>query len=97
MHGNHNQFWRARLYNYGCGVQALRCVSYVVQEQEKKSLQFRRSLYIVEDMKKGDVLTEKNMRSILRCLGFRPGFMTWCWGRGTTATLSGEKNDLENN
>lgn len=49
--------------------QALGGVSYEVQEQEKKSLQFRRSLYIVEDMKKGDVITEKNMRSIRPGLG----------------------------
>jgi N-acetylneuraminate synthase len=48
--------------------QALGEISYDVAEQEKKSLQFRRSLYITEDMKKGDIITEKNMRSI------RPGF-----------------------
>ncbi len=54
--------------------QALGSVSYEVQEQEKKSLQFRRSLYIVEDMKKGDVITEKNMRSIRPGLGLAPKY-----------------------
>ena len=54
--------------------QALGCVSYDVQEQEKKSLQFRRSLYIVEDMKKGDRITEKNMRSIRPGLGLAPKY-----------------------
>ena len=54
--------------------QALGSVSYEVQEQEKKSLQFRRSLYIVEDMKKWDVITDKNMRSIRPGLGLSPRY-----------------------
>ena len=48
--------------------QALGKISYDIGEQEKKSLQGRRSLYIVQDMKKGEVLTPQNIRSI------RPGF-----------------------
>jgi len=47
--------------------QALGHVSYGPTEGEKKSLQYRRSLYIVQDMKKGDVLTTENLRAI------RPG------------------------
>ena len=54
--------------------QALGHISYEVGEQEKKSLQFRRSLYIVEDMKAGDVITEKNMRSIRPGLGLSPKY-----------------------
>ncbi len=53
---------------------AMGCVSYEIQEQEKKSLQFRRSLYIVEDMKKGDVITDKNVRSIRPGLGLSPKY-----------------------
>lgn len=48
--------------------EALGKVCYAPQEQEKESLKFRRSLYIVEDMKAGEVISERNMRSI------RPGF-----------------------
>ena len=52
--------------------QALGEVRYNTQAQEEKSLQFRRSLYIVEDMKKGDVLTEHNLRSIRPGRGLAP-------------------------
>ena len=54
--------------------EALGEIHYGISEQEKKSLQFRRSLYIVEDMKAGDVITEKNMRSIRPGLGLSPKY-----------------------
>lgn len=46
---------------------ALGEVQYGPTEAEKNSLQFRRSLYIVSDVKKGDILSEKSIRAI------RPG------------------------
>ncbi len=58
----------------GTAAQALGHVNYEIAEQEKKSLQFRRSLYIVEDMKKGDVITEKNMRCIRPGMGLSPKY-----------------------
>ena len=54
--------------------QAMGTVCYEVQEQEKKSLQFRRTLYIVEDMQKGDMITETNMRCIRPGLGLPPKY-----------------------
>ncbi|MAU40388.1 MAG: pseudaminic acid synthase [Kordiimonas sp.] len=48
--------------------QALGRVNYERSEKERGNIKFRRSLYIVEDVKKGDVLTSENMRSI------RPGY-----------------------
>ena len=54
--------------------EALGEVRYEHSEQEKKSLQFRRSLYVVEDMKAGDVLTEKNLRCIRPGLGLPPKY-----------------------
>jgi N-acetylneuraminate synthase len=48
--------------------QALGQVSYGPTEAEKKSIQFRRSIYVVKDLKAGDILTKDNIRAI------RPGF-----------------------
>ena len=47
---------------------ALGSVSFDLTEDEKKSLIFRRTLYVCEDMQAGDILTPENLRSI------RPGF-----------------------
>lgn len=54
--------------------EALGEISYGISEQEKNSLKFRRSLYVVEDMKAGEVLTEKNIRSIRPGLGLPPKY-----------------------
>lgn len=51
---------------------ALGEVRYELAEQEKKSLQFRRSLYVAEDMKAGEVFTEKNLRRIRPGWGLSP-------------------------
>jgi len=44
-------------------------VSYGCTEEEKKSKQFRRSLYVVKKLKAGDVLTHENVRAIRPGLG----------------------------
>lgn len=54
--------------------QALGKVEYGISDQEKDSLKFRRSLYIVEDMKAGDVITEKSMRAIRPGMGLPPKY-----------------------
>ena len=56
-------------------------VSYGILEEEKKSLLFKRSIYIVEDMKKGDVFTEKNIRIIRPGLGLSPSYYTTLLGK----------------
>ena len=48
---------------------ALGSVRYGPTDAEKKSIQFRRTLYIVKDLKAGDVLTRENVRAIRPGLG----------------------------
>ena len=52
--------------------QSLGAVRYGATEKEKPSLAFRRSLYVVEDLKAGDVLTRENVRAIRPGLGLPP-------------------------
>ncbi len=53
---------------------ALGKVFYGPTSGEKNSLQFRRSLYIAENMNKGDILTEKNLRVLRPGLGLPPKY-----------------------
>lgn len=68
--------------------QALGEVRYGQSEAEKRSLQFRRSLYITQDMKKGDVLTKENLRSIRPGLGLTPKYYHLCIGKRITRNVS---------
>ena len=54
--------------------QALGKISYGPTEKEEKSLIFRRSLYIVQDMKKDDILTKESLRAIRPGLGLPPKY-----------------------
>lgn len=56
-------------------------VSYGPTTDEKKSMQFRRSLYVTTDLKAGDVLTEKNLRIIRPGKGLAPKFYDLVLGK----------------
>jgi N-acetylneuraminate synthase len=61
--------------------QALGKVSYGATEAEKKSIVFRRSLYVVKDLKAGDVLTKDNLRAIRPGLGLPTKYLEQILGK----------------
>lgn len=61
--------------------QALGGVSYGPLEHERGSLVFRRSLYVVRDMKAGEVLTTENLRPIRPGHGLPPKYLDVLVGR----------------
>jgi pseudaminic acid synthase len=61
--------------------EAIGKVSYGATKSEKKSLVFRRSIYITEDVKEGDILNEKNLRCIRPGFGLPPKFYEMLLGR----------------
>lgn len=60
---------------------ALGRVSYAVSAKEEASRIFRRSLFIVEDVKAGDILDERNVRCIRPGTGLRPRHLPEILGR----------------
>ena len=61
--------------------QAMGQVSYGPTDAEKKSLQYRRSLYVVQDLKAGDVLTKENVRAIRPGLGLPTKYLAQVLGK----------------
>ncbi len=68
--------------------QALGNVHYGPTEAERKSLQFRRSLYVTANLAPGDVLTRNNVRAIRPGLGLAPGFSDAVIGRTVTHAVA---------
>jgi sialic acid synthase SpsE len=64
--------------------QSLGHVTYGTLEAEKGSIQFRRSLYIVQDLKRGETLTRENVRAIRPGLGLPPKYIEQVLGRAVS-------------
>ena len=56
-------------------------VSYEVTEKVKKNRKFARSLFVVEDVKEGDEITENNVRSIRPGNGLHPKYYKKIMGK----------------
>lgn len=75
---------------------ALGKVDYPTDPSQIKGRQFSRSLYIAEDMKAGDILTEKNLRSVRPGYGLHPKYLNECLGKKVNRDLEkGERFALE--
>ena len=61
--------------------EALGHVSYGPTDAEIKSLRFRRSLYIIKDIKAGDILSTENLKSIRPGLGLEPKYIDLLMGK----------------
>lgn len=61
--------------------QALGKIKYGPTEKERASMKFRRSIYVSKDLKKGDVLTEENIRIIRPGYGLEPKYYEMLLGK----------------
>ena len=62
-------------------------VDYCMTEKKKKNRRFSRSLYVAEDIKKGEVITEKNVRSVRPGYGLHPKYLKDILGKTSAKDL----------
>ena len=62
-------------------------ISYEITEKQKESRVFRRSLFVVENIKKGEEFTEKNIRSIRPGDGLAPKYIEEILGKKATSDI----------
>ncbi len=67
--------------------EAMGQVKYGPTDAEKNSLQYRRSLYVVKDLKAGDVLTKDNLRAIRPGLGLPPKYQQQVLGKAVKISI----------
>ena len=67
--------------------QSLGVIQYDVQESEKKSLMFKRSIYIVDDIAEGEIFSEQNIRIIRPGDGIHPRYFENILGKVSNQQL----------
>jgi pseudaminic acid synthase len=71
-------------------------VDYTLTDKQSKGKDFSRSLYITEDVKKGEVFTEANVRSIRPGFGLHPKYLPQVLGKKAAEDLEkGTRFNLE--
>lgn len=70
---------------------AIGVVDYKLTEKQAKGKDFSRSLYVVQDIKEGDIITEENVRSVRPGFGLHPKYFNDILGKKVNADL--EKGD----
>lgn len=66
---------------------AIGVVNYSLTEKQKKGKEFSRSLYVVEDILKGDMITPKNVRSIRPGYGLHPKYYDKILGKTVNKSI----------
>ena len=66
---------------------ALGTVSYDLSDKMKSNREFSRSLFVIEDMKEGDIITENNVRSIRPGFGLHPKYLNEILGKKVNKDL----------
>lgn len=66
---------------------AIGLVDYSLTEKQIKGKEFSKSLYVVEDVKAGDIISEQNIRSIRPGFGLHPKYLTSVLGKKARINL----------
>ncbi len=75
---------------------ALGNIDYNLSEKANKSREFSRSLYVVKNIKKGEVITEKNIRSVRPGFGLHPKYLKDILGKQVNCDLGkGDRFKIE--
>jgi pseudaminic acid synthase len=76
---------------------AIGVIDYKLTDKQIKGKDFSRSLYFVENIKSGEVITEYNVRSIRPGFGLHPKYLKLIMGRPVrTNVYKGERVNIEN-
>lgn len=72
-------------------------VSYDLTDKQKKGKDFSRSLYVTEDIKKGDTITTKNIKSVRPGFGLHPKYYNEVLGKTVKSPMEkGDRLDIKN-